>query len=151
METIRRVPFSWFALLVAPLPALLLACALIMPPPGTSGFSVSGFLLLTALGSPFAYAGTVALAVCLHLLGKRLPVSRATSALFGLLLAAMELLPVLFLSWGSSGPDSGPPIESFPTYLVRQWDDPLSWVFVGAGLVTALVYDLFAAKRNPPP
>jgi hypothetical protein len=148
MKTFRRVPFSWFALLVAPLPALCLASTLMMPPSGTSGFSVGGFLLLAALGSPFAYAGTVALAVCLHLLGKRMPVNRATSALCGLLLAAMELLPVLFLSWSSSGPDSGPPIELFPTYLARQWADPLCWVFVGAGLVTALVYDLFAAKRN---
>jgi len=151
MMPYQRVSFSWRALLLAPWPALLLAGALLSPPPSPGGhYGFGALVLLALLGAPFAYAGTATLAVCLHLLGKRRTVNRATSCLCGLALAALEYLPVIYLSWSSSGPDSGPPVESFASYFARQGNDPLMWLFLGAGLITALAYDLLASRRAAP-
>jgi hypothetical protein len=44
------------------------------------------------------------------------------------------------MMWKSSGPDSGPPTESFFTFFVRFSADPLTAVFPLAGLLTAALY-----------
>jgi hypothetical protein len=149
MASPRRIRFSWRALLLAPWPALLAVSALLTPPPAPGGsFAWGALLLLAAIGTPLAYAGTAMLAACLHLLSQRRSVGRATSCLGGFVLAGAIYLAVLGASWSSSGPDSGPPVESFLTYLLREATSPFAWLFLGPGVVTALLYD-FLATRSP--
>jgi hypothetical protein len=149
MASPRRVPFSWRALLLAPWPGLLVVGALLTPAPPPGGTYLWGaLLLLTAIATPFAYAGAATLAVCLHLLSLRRSVGRATTCLGGAVLAGAIYLAVLYVSWSSSGPDSGPPEESLLAYLAREATSPMAWLFLGPGIATALIYD-FLATRSP--
>ncbi len=44
------------------------------------------------------------------------------------------------MDWTSSGPNSGPPIESFLTFFLRWAADPMNVIYPLAGLVMAGLY-----------
>ena len=63
-----------------------------------------------------------------------------TTSILGLAQGVTTHIPGTWIEWRSSGVDSGPPTESYLSFLLR-WDfDPLTLVFLPAGLVTAAVY-----------
>jgi len=152
VESSRRLPFGWSAFLVAPWPVPLVSSALLAL--GTAGRqAVLLFFLCLAVGLVISYLGTAALVLALHFIAQVRPVTRIVSAVTGLFLAGTGYLPFVYVSWSSGGPDSGPPVESFGLYLLRNWSDPILGVFLGGGLVTALLYDTLArrqARRNNP-
>ena len=152
MESFRRLPFSWSAFMVAPWPVPLGGSALLAF--GTSGRQpVLSFFLCLAVGLVISYLGTAALLLALHFIAQVRPVTRIVSAVTGLILAGMGYLPLVFVSWSSGGPDSGPPVERFGLYLLRNWSDPILGIFLAGGLVAALLYDTLArrqARRNNP-
>ena len=107
------------------------------------------FLMLASVGAVISYLGTTALVLCLWLIGLNRPVTKFISAITGTTLAAIGYLPFIWLNWSSSGPDSGPPIETFVAYSLRDWNDPFLGVFLAGGLITALLYDTLARKPEP--
>jgi hypothetical protein len=52
----------------------------------------------------------------------------------------MMFVPLSLMVWKGSGPDSGPPTESFWVFLLRRGADPLTVIFPVAGLMTAGLY-----------
>lgn len=137
--------FSWLAFLVAPLPIPALCSAwLAFGPPGRG--AIGFFLLTLAVGLVISYLGTAMWLVTLMLLQRVKPVGIGLGAVLGALLGAVAILPIFYLSWQASGPDSGPPVGSFFHHLGRDLRDPVTLIFVGAGLFTALLY--FALRRG---
>jgi len=159
VEKSNRLPFSLPAFLLAPWPVPLTWSALLsfggsdgLGSHGVSG-AVAFFLLCLAVSLVISYLGTAALVVCLHFVAQARPVTRIVSAACGVFLAALGYLPFVYISWGASGPDSGPPEESFLVYLLRNWNDPTVGIFLGSGLIAAVLYDTLArlrARKNPP-
>jgi hypothetical protein len=138
-----RLPFSARAFLLAPLPMPAICSALlVLGSPGRD--PLFGFFLFTGIGAVIGYLGTAALVVTLHFVAQARPVTRFVSAMTGTLLAGLGYLPFLWMSWKSSGPDSGPPEESFLGYFLRNWNDPFVVVFLASGFITALLYDTLA-------
>ncbi len=146
MDSSRRLPFSLTAFLVAPWPVPLASCA-VLSFTSDGRQSVAFFFIALAVSLAFSYLGTSTLVVCLHFVAQARPVTRLVSAVSGVLLAALGYLPFAFLSWGSSGPDSGPPVGAFPAYLLRCWNDPILGLFLAGGLVAALLYDFLARRQ----
>jgi hypothetical protein len=60
--------------------------------------------------------------------------------LLGLVLGAAVFVPLTSMEWKGSGPDSGPPTESFPVFFLRWAADPFTAIYPLAGLVTAGLY-----------
>ncbi len=148
VENSRRLPFSLPAFLFAPWPVPLV-CSALLAFRGDGRAAVAFFFICLAVSLIISYLGTAALVVCLHFVAQARPVTRAVSAVAGILLAALSYLPFLYLMWSSSGPDSGPPVDSFLSYLLRGWDDPFGLVFLAGGLVAAVTYDTLARRRIP--
>jgi phosphatidylglycerophosphate synthase len=143
VEQSRRLPFSLFAFLLAPWPApLVCSVLLVLGSPGHQ--PVAFFFLSLALELVVSYLGTAALVICLHFIAQARPITRLVSAVTGPVLAGIGYLPFVYISWHASGPDSGPPLESFPVYLLRNWNDPIFVIFLAAGLVAAVLYDTLA-------
>jgi len=105
------------------------------------------FFLCLAVGLVISYLGTAALVLALHFIAQVRPVTRLVSAVTGLILAGLGYLPFVYVSWSSGGPDSGPPVERFGLYLLRNWSDPILGVFLGSGLVAAFLYDTLARRQ----
>jgi hypothetical protein len=147
MEKSPRLPFSWWAFLLAPWPVPL-TCIALLSFGGQGRPSVVFFFLSLAVALVISYLGTAALVVSLHFVAQARPVTRTVSAVTGVLLAGLAYLPFLYLSWGASGPDSGPPTESFLWYLLRNWNDPVAGIFLAGGLVSALIYDTLARRHR---
>ena len=70
------------------------------------------------------------------------------ACLVGLLLGALVFVPLTWLEWKSSGPDSGPPTENFLVFFVRWTADPLTAMFPLAGLITAGLYWWLVTQRR---
>ncbi len=68
--------------------------------------------------------------------------------LLGLVLGILVFVPLTWIDWTSSGPDSGPPTESFPAFLLRWAVDPFNVIFPLAGLVTSATYWWLATRRS---
>jgi hypothetical protein len=68
--------------------------------------------------------------------------------LLGLVLGAVVFVPLTLMDWTSSGPDSGPPTESFWTFFLRWVADPMTAIFPLAGLVTAGLYWWLGTRRR---
>jgi hypothetical protein len=70
----------------------------------------------------------------------RIAFAYVSTSILGLSLGMAAYIPWTWIEWKSSGSDSGPPTESYLSFL-RRWDfDPLTLVFLPAGLVTASLY-----------
>ena len=52
----------------------------------------------------------------------------------------MAFIALSVIAWWGSGPNSGPPIESFAGFIRHWLEDPFVVVFPLAGLVTAGLY-----------
>ena len=105
------------------------------------------FFLCLAVGLVISYLGTAALVLALHFIAQVRPVTRLVSAVTGLILAGLGYLPFVYVSWSSGGPDSGPPVERFGLYLLRNWSDPILGVFLGGGLGAAFLYHTLARRQ----
>lgn len=140
---------DWSALLLAPLvfPAL---ASLLIALPDTGGNRLFAFLLFFAIGSAVSYGATFGLLLpllCLLPAARRGLTALQASGL-GLLLGSVLCLPLGWVMWRASGPDSGPPEDGFFAYLIRSVDDPLLLALPLGGLITTLLYQQLAARRT---
>jgi hypothetical protein len=138
--------FSWRALMLAPLlmPALFGA---LMAAAFDNKSVVFAFLFMTILGSIISYGGTIFLLLpAMYLLSLFRPLTGLNVCLLGLVLGAATFVPVTWIEWKSSGPDSGPPVENPITFMLRFGSDWTAPIFPIAGLVTAALYWWLATR-----
>lgn len=140
--------FSWTGLLLAPLlvpvlPSMALLGLLQGERP------VLSFLLLLIPGCVVSYGTTIFLFLpCLFVLSLWRPMSSLKVCMLGLALGAAVFVPLTWMEWKSSGPDSGPPTESFLEFFVRRTADPLTAIYPLAGLITAGLYWWLGTRRQ---
>jgi hypothetical protein len=145
-----RSGFSLKALLLAPWPVPLLASAVFaLSMPGGNGPAV--FLIFSALGLVVSGLGTLALAATLWVVAQFRPVTKTLSAAIGFALAAAGYVAFAWVNWLSSGPDSGPPDQSFVSFLGNDGFGFFLGVFVFGGPLTALLYHAIAAPPGSGP
>lgn len=143
----RGVRFSWSGLLLAPLLVPLLASAALQASFGGAR-PVLSFLVLLVPGCVISYGTTIFLFLpCLFVLSRCRQLTGLSVCLLGLGLGAAVHVPVTLLAWGASGPDSGPPTESFWRFFLRWSADPLTAVYPLAGLVTAGAWWWLGTRR----
>jgi hypothetical protein len=132
--------FSWIGLTLAPLLAPLVFSVLLAV--FTEGAHPAlKFLILMIPSSVISYGVTICLFLpALFLLSLWRPVTGLGACLLGLTLGAAAFFPVTFMAWTSSGPDSGPPTESFFSFLARWATDLLNAIYPTSGLLTAALY-----------
>src|SRR5215471_4569017 len=122
--------FSWTGLVLAPLlvPMVFsMVGAAMLSSPQEGGNPALGFLVLLIPGCVISYGATIFLLLpSLFLLSLWRPVTAFRACLVGLLLGAFVFVPLTWLEWKSSGPDSGPPAENFLIFFVRWAADPLT-------------------------
>jgi hypothetical protein len=139
--------FSWRGFLIAPavVPAIVgILAALLL-----GGGSTVLFLLTFVIGSIVSYSVTTLVFLpSLFVLSRIRKMTGVTTSLLGLALGMAAYIPWTWVEWKSSGVDSGPPMESYLSFVLR-WDfDPLTLVFLPAGLVTAAVYWRLGGHRQ---
>ena len=131
--------FSWTGLILAPLVVPVLFSAAMSASMG--GQPVLLFLLLLVPSCLVSYGTTIFLFLpCLFLSSLWRPLTGFTVCLLGLVLGAAMFVPLTLMMWKGSGPDSGPPVESFLDFSLRWGADPLTAVYPLAGLITAGLY-----------
>ena len=141
--------FSWKALILAPLPMPLVLSAVMAPLMQGEGPVVLPFLILLIPACLISYAATTFLFLpALFVLSLLRPATGWMVSLLGFVLGAAMIVPVTLMAWTSSGPDSGPPTESFLTFFERWATDPLMLVFPIAGFVTANLYWWLVTRRQ---
>lgn len=133
--------FSWTGMILAPLlvPLIISAALTGLMQGGRPGLL---FLLLLVTGCIVSYGTTLFLFLpCLYLLSFWWrPMTGFKVCALGLVLGAATFVPVTLMEWKGSGPDSGPPVESFLSFSVRWAADPLTAIYPLAGLMTAGLY-----------
>jgi hypothetical protein len=132
--------FSWTGLILAPLLVPLMLSATLL-----SFFQgdrpVLLFLILLVPSCVVSYGTTIFLFLpSLFLLSVWRPMTGLKACLLGLVLGPVVFVPLTLLEWKSSGPDSGPPTESFWVFFLRWAADPMTAIYPMAGLVTAGLY-----------
>jgi hypothetical protein len=140
MQWTATMRFSWTGLLLAPLltPMLLSAVFLSFFQGNSPGLL---FLILLVPGCVIAYGTTIFLFLpSLFLLSRWRTMTSFTVCLLGLILGMMVFVPLTWIEWQSTGPDSGPPAESFFVFFARWSADPLTAIYPLAGLVTSGLY-----------
>jgi len=131
--------FSWTGVILAPLLAPLALGTALMSSFGGDWPLV--FVLLLAAGCVVSYGTMIFLFLpCLFLLSLWRPMASFKVCLLGMVLGAAVFVPLTAMLWKGSGPDSGPPTESFLEFFVRWAADPLTAIFPLAGLTTAGLY-----------
>jgi len=131
--------FSWTGLILAPLAVPVIFSAVFSALGGPH--PILGFLILLIPGAIVSYGTTLFIFLpCLFLVSLRWPLTGLKVCLIGLVLGGLVLLPLTVMAWRSSGADSGPPSESFFTFLMHWTADPVTAVFPLAGLITAALY-----------
>jgi hypothetical protein len=139
--------FTWTGLILAPLLVPVISAALLSPFLGDRPALL--FLLLLVSGCIVSYGATIFLFLpCLYLLSLWRPMTGFKVCLLGLVLGAAVLVPLTWMAWKGSGPDSGPPIESFLEFFVRWTADPLTAICPLAGLITAGLYWWLGSRRR---
>jgi len=140
--------FSWRGLLIAPLLAPGIFGAVIAALLGGDR-PLSLFLLSFVLASIISYSVTIFVFLpSLYLLSRVGSATGPVTHVLGFVLGTTAYIPWTWIEWGSSGPDSGPPTESFLSFLLRWTPDPLCLIFPVAGLVTAALYWAFGTRRQ---
>ena len=123
--------------------------AAMLSSPQEGGNPALGFLVLLIPGCVISYGATIFLFLpSLFLLSLWRPVTAFRACLAGLLLGALVFVPLTWLEWKSSGPNSGPPTENFLVFFVRWTADPLTAMFPLAGLITAGLYWWLVTQRR---
>jgi hypothetical protein len=139
--------FSWTGLILAPLLLPVIFAALLSSFQGDQ--PVLSFLIPLALGCIVSYGTMIFLFLpCLFVLSLWRPMTGFKVCLLGLALGAAVFVPLTLMAWKGSGPDSGPPIESFLEFFVRWTVDPLTAIFPLAGLTTAGLYWWLGTRRR---
>lgn len=131
--------FSWRGLLIAPavVPAVVGIAAAALLGDG----SIVLFLLSFVIASLVSYSVTIFVFLpSLYALSRIRTMTGITTSMLGLVLGMAAYIPWTLIEWKSSGPDSGPPTESYLSFLLRWGFDPLTLIFVPAGLITAALY-----------
>lgn len=143
-----RMPFSWKALLLSPLAVpLVYAAALAYSNPGQS--PLFGFALFLVLGCLVSYGSTLGLLLpSLFLISRVKAVTGPIAGLTGAALGAVAWLPVAWIDYKSSGPDSGPPVIPFTEYIAKTASD--FTFFLVAGLLTSLLYWFISSRSQKP-
>jgi hypothetical protein len=132
--------FSWTGLILAPLLVPLMFCATMLGFFQTSNSALL-FLILLVPSCVVSYGTTIFLFLpSLFLLSLWRPMTGMKVCLLGLVLGAAVFVPLTLMEWKSSGPDSGPPTESFAVFFLRWAADPVTAIYPLAGLVTAALY-----------
>lgn len=132
--------FSWTGLILAPLLVPLVFSA------GLTGRfddvdAASFFVLMLAGSCAVSYGVTIFLFMPgLFLLSMRRAVNWAWVCLLGFVLGGLAFIALSAMAWWGSGPNSGPPIESFGVFFRRWLEDPFGAIFPLAGVVTAGLY-----------
>jgi hypothetical protein len=138
--------FSWRGLLIAPavVPAIVGIAATVLLGAG----SLVLFLLSFVIASLVSYAVTVFVFLpSLYILSRIRTMTGITTSVLGLALGMTAYIPWTLIEWKSSGTDSGPPTENYLSFLLR-WDfDPLTPIFLPAGLITATLYWRLGRQR----
>jgi hypothetical protein len=129
--------FSWTGLIVAPLLVpVIFSTAMLSFLHGDSPLLM--FLILMVPSCLVSYGTTIFLFLpSLYLLSARWPTTTFKVCLLGLVLGAAVVVPLTLMEWKSTGPDSGPPTESFVVFFLRWAFDPTMAICPTAGLVTA--------------
>jgi hypothetical protein len=132
--------FSWIGLIFAPLLVpVIFSAAMLGFLHGDSPLLM--FLILIVPSCFVSYGTTIFLFLpSLYLLSAWQPMTAFKVCLLGLVLGAAVFVPLTWIDWKSSGPDSGPPTESFLEFFVRWAADPFTAIYPLAGLVTAGLY-----------
>ena len=132
--------FSWRGLLLAPLVVpVAFATLLVLSSPGKS--PVFGFAFITGIGAIISYPTVLFLFVpCLMLLSRWVRFRWYWVALLGAGLGVVIFIPIEWIMFKSSGPDSGPPVGTFLEFLWRGRCDVFNLVFPLSGLITAVAY-----------
>lgn len=141
--------FSWKAVVLAPLAApLLIGLALTW---SSGGKLLFAFLFFFGLAAVLSYGVSILVFLpCLYLCSRFMGLMAWSTGLLGTVLGMAIYLPFSWVSYGASGDDSGPPTGTFGEYLWRSGPSE-AWIFLAAGLVTALLYWFLAKPRNPLP
>jgi len=143
--------FTWTGLILAPLlvPVLFSAAFASL---SEVKWPALAFLIMLVPGCIVSYGTTIVLFLpCLFLLSLWRPMTGFKVCLLGLALGVAVFVPLTLLEWQSSGPDSGPPTESFLTSLVHSAADPFTALFPLAGLTTAGLYWWLGTRRRGRP
>ena len=141
--------FSWSGLILAPLLVPALFGATLVSLAGGGWSSVLMFPVVLVAGSIVSYATTIVLFLpSLFLLSLWRPMTGFKVCLLGLVLGVAVFVPLTLLEWKSSGPDSGPPDESFLTVFVHSAADPFTALFPLAGLITPGLYWWLGTRRR---
>jgi hypothetical protein len=128
--------FSWTGLFLAPLLVPIIFCAVV-----GAGASIPLLLILFVASCVVSYGTTIFLFLpSLFLLSLWRPMTGLRVCLLGFVLGAAAFVPLTLLEWKGSGPDSGPPEESFLVFFLRWAADPFTAIYPVAGLVTAGLY-----------
>lgn len=139
---------SWKALLVAPL--VVPSIFVVLLGAGGSKDSFAGFLFYWVCGVFFSYGAMVFMFLpglfILCLSGK--PGFLKLSGL-GTALGILSFLPLSWVMYRSSGPDSGPPEGTYLAFLFACRTDPSIWLFPLAGWITGAAYYLLARNCRP--
>jgi len=107
------------------------------------------FFLLLPPDLLVSYGTTIFLFLpCLFLFSLWRPMTSLKVCLLGLVLGAAVFVPLTWMDWKSSGPDSGPPTESFLGFFVRWAADPFTTIYPLAGLITAGLYWWLGTRRR---
>jgi hypothetical protein len=140
--------FSWTGVILAPLLMPLIFCAAMLSFTQTDSWILL-FLILLVPSCVVSYGTTIFLLLpSLFLLSLWRPVTGLRACGLGLILGAMVFVPLTLMAWKSSGPDSGPPTESFWVFFLRSAVDPMAAIYPLAGLVTAGLYWWFGTWRR---
>ena len=143
----KAMRFSWTSLILAPLlvPVIFSATMIFF----VRGDPLMAFLIMLVLGCILSYATTIFLFLpCLFLLSLEQQMTGFKVCLLGLVIGAVVFVSLTLIVWGSSGPDSGPPIENFFVFFLRWAADPMTALFPLAGLITAGLYWWLGSRRT---
>jgi len=143
----KAMRFSWTSLILAPLlvPVIFSATMIFF----VRGDPLMAFLIMLVLGCILSYATTIFLFLpCLFLLSLEQQMTGFKVCLLGLVIGAVVFVSLTLIAWGSSGPDSGPPIENFFVFFLRWAADPMTALFPLAGLITAGLYWWLGSRRT---
>ncbi len=142
--------FSWTALILAPLLAPTIFSVAMVSLQESNG--APWFLILMVAGCIISYGTTIFLFLpSLYLLSQWRPMTGLRVCLLGLVLGMLVFVPLTLMLWKGSGPDSGPPTESFLTFFVRWAADPFTAIYPVAGLMTSGFYWWLATRRRDRP
>ena len=140
--------FKFRALLLAPLVAPLLFS---LADCGGNKAPVFAFLFSFVIGSIISYGVTVTMWLpCLFCLSLVTALRFYKVVLLGAVLGFAGYIPVVWVMWKSSGPDSGPPTDSYISHLARSLADPFALFFPLAGLITAIAWWFLAKEKSLP-